>query len=55
VRQVRPRLAEKGPFVVVQTTKCGQPVTMCLSQRPFTKKSIQAFAQRSLAAPATSV
>jgi hypothetical protein len=26
---------------------------MCLSQRPFTKESIQAFAEKSLAAPAS--
>jgi len=46
----------KVPFVVaVQTTESGQPVLMCLSQRPFTKDSIQVFAQKSLAAPATLV
>ena len=46
----------KIPFVVaVQTTEAGQPVMMCLSQRPFTKESIQAFAEKSLAAPATLV
>jgi len=46
----------KIPFVAaVQTTECGQPVLMCLSQRPFTKESIQAFAEQSLAAPATLV
>ena len=46
----------KVPFVAaVQTTESGQPVLMCLSQRPFTKESIQAFAQKSLAAPATLV
>ena len=46
----------KVPFVAaVQTTESGQPVLMCLSQRPFTKESIQAFAQKSLAAPATVV
>ena len=46
----------KIPFVAaVQTTESGQPVLMCLSQRPFTKESIQAFAERSLAAPATLV
>lgn len=46
----------KVPFVVaVQTTESGQPVTMCLSQRPFTKESIQSFAAQSLAAPATLV
>ena len=32
-----------------------QPVLMCLSQRPFTKESIKAFAETSLAAPATLV
>jgi transposase-like protein len=46
----------KVPFVVaVQTTESGQPELMCLSQRPFTKESIQAFAHKSLAAPATLV
>ena len=46
----------KVPFVVaVQTTESGQPVLMCLSQQPFTKDSIQVFAQKSLAAPATLV
>ena len=46
----------KIPFVAaVQTTESGQPVLMCLSQRPFTKASVQAFAGRSLAAPATLV
>jgi hypothetical protein len=46
----------KIPFVAaVQTTESGQPVLVCLSQRPFTKESIQAFAGRSLAAPATLV
>ena len=46
----------KVPFVAaVQTTESGQPVLMCLSQRPFTKASIQAFAEKSLAAPATLV
>jgi hypothetical protein len=46
----------KVPFVAaVQTTESGQPVLMCLSQRPFTKESIQAFAEQSLAAPATLV
>ena len=46
----------KVPFVAaVQTTESGQPVLLCLSQRPFTKESIQAFAQDSLAAPATLV
>ncbi len=47
---------DKIPFVAaVQTTESGQPVFVCLSQRPFTKESIQAFAGRSLAAPATLV
>ena len=46
----------KVPFVAaVQTTEAGQPVFMCLSQRPFTKESIREFAQTSLAAPATLV
>ena len=46
----------KIPFVAaVQTTESGQPVLMCLSLRPFTKESIQAFAEKSLAAPATLV
>jgi transposase-like protein len=46
----------KIPFVAaVQTTESGQPIFMCLSQRPFTKESIQAFAEKSLAAPATLV
>jgi transposase-like protein len=46
----------KVPFLVaVQTTECGQPIVMCLSQRPFTKESVKAFAQQSLAAPATLV
>jgi hypothetical protein len=46
----------KVAFVAaVQTTESGQPVLMCLSQRPFTKESIQAFAEKSLAAPATLV
>lgn len=46
----------KIPFVAaVQTTESGQPVLVCLSKRPFTKESIQAFAAQSLAAPATLV
>ncbi len=46
----------KVPFLAaVQTTESGQPVLMCLSQRPFTKESLQTFAQKSLAAPATLV
>ena len=46
----------KVPFVAaVQTTESGQPIYMCLSQRPFTKESIQTFAEQSLAAPATLV
>lgn len=39
----------------VQTTESGQAVLMCLSRRPFTKKSIEDFAAKSLAAPATLV
>ena len=46
----------KIPFVAaVQTTESGQPILMCLSLRPFTKESIRAFAEQSLAAPATLV
>jgi transposase-like protein len=46
----------KVSFVAaVQTTESGQAVLMCLSRRPFTKQSIQEFAQKSLAAPATLV
>ena len=46
----------KVPFVAaVQTTESGQPVLMCLSLRRFTKKSIEYFAEQSLAAPATLV
>lgn len=46
----------KIPFVAaVQTTESGQSVLVCLSQRPFTKESIQAFANQSLAAPGTLV
>ena len=46
----------KVPFVAaVQTTESGAPVLICLSPRPFTKESIQAFAAKSLAAPATRV
>jgi len=46
----------KVPFVAaVQTTESGEAMLMCLSQRPFTKESIQAFAEQSLAAPATLV
>jgi transposase-like protein len=46
----------KVPFVAaVQTTESGQPVFMCLSQRPFTGESLRAFAEQSLAAPATLV
>lgn len=46
----------KVPFVAaVQTTESGQPVLMCLSRRPFTKESMQAFAEKSLAAPLTLV
>jgi hypothetical protein len=47
---------KKLPFVAaVQTTESGQPALIWLSQRPFTKESTQAFAARSLAAPATLV
>ena len=46
----------KVPFVAaVQTTQSGEAVKLCLSPRPFTKESIQAFAEKSLAAPATLV
>lgn len=46
----------KVPFVAaVQTTESGAPVLICLSPRPFTKESIQRFASKSLAAPATLV
>lgn len=46
----------KVPFVAaVQTTESGQPIVMCLSQRPFTNASLRDFAQKSLAAPATLV
>ncbi len=46
----------KVAFVAaVQTTESGQAVLMCLSRRPFTKRSIEEFAERSLAAPATLV
>ena len=46
----------KVEFVAaVQTTESGSPVLICLSKRPFTKESIKAFAQVSLAAPATLV
>ena len=42
-------------MAAVQTTESGQAILMCLSHRPFTKESIQAFAEKSLAAPATLV
>ena len=46
----------KVPFVVaVQTTEGGAPLLACLSPRPFTKESIQIFAEHHLAAPATLV
>ena len=46
----------KAPFVAaVQTTESGEPVFMCLAQCPFTKAAIDAFAAKSLAAPATLV
>lgn len=34
-----------------QTTESGEPQLMCLSKRPFTKETIEAFAARSLALP----
>ena len=46
----------KVPMVAaVQTTPTGAPVLVCFSQRPFTKASIEEFAAKSLAAPATLV
>lgn len=46
----------KVSFVAaVQTTETGAPVLACFSRRPFTKESIQEFAAKSLAAPATLV
>ena len=46
----------KVPFVAaVQTTESGAPKLVCFSQRAFTKESIEAFAAKSLAAPATLV
>lgn len=46
----------KVAFVAaVQTTESGEPVYMCLSKRPFTKKSIDTFIARSLALPVTLV
>ena len=46
----------KVSFVAaVQTTETGAPVLACFSRRPFTKESIQDFAAKSLAAPATLV
>jgi transposase-like protein len=46
----------KVEFVAaVQTTESGEPVLVCLSKRPFTRESIKAFAEKSLAAPATLV
>jgi len=39
----------------VQTTEAGAPVLACFSKRTFTKESIQEFASKSLAAPATLV
>lgn len=42
-------------MAAVQTTESGQPIYMCLSQRPFTEESIETFAAKSLAAPATLV
>jgi len=46
----------KVSFVAaVQTTNTGAPELACFSQRPFTKKSLEEFAAKSLAAPATLV
>lgn len=46
----------KTPFVAaVQTTESGAPVLLCLAPCPFTKVAIEAFAAKSLAAPATLV
>ena len=46
----------KTPFVAaVQTTESGAPVLICLAVCPFTKDAIEAFAAKSLAAPATLV
>jgi transposase-like protein len=46
----------KVPFVAaVQTTESGAAVLMCLAQCRFTKEGIDAFAAKSLAAPATLV
>lgn len=46
----------KVPFMAaVQTTEDGQPVLICLSQRPFTKESMLEFAEESLALPLTVV
>jgi hypothetical protein len=46
----------KVPFVAaVQTTECGQPQFICLSQQPFTKEAMQTFFARSLMLPLTLV
>ena len=46
----------KVAFVAaVQTTESGEPVYVCLSKRPFTKRSIETFIARSLALPVTLV
>lgn len=46
----------KVAFVAaVQTTESGAPVLVCFSRRTFTKESIEAFAAKSLVAPATLV
>ena len=39
----------------MSTIESGQPIYLCLSQRPFTNESIHAFTEQSLAAPATLV
>ena len=42
-------------IAAVQTTQSGAPELVCFSPRPFTKESIDAFAAKSLAAPAALV
>jgi len=42
-------------LAAVSTIESGQPIYLCLSQRPFTNESIHAFTEQSLAAPATLV
>ena len=46
----------KVPFIAaVQTTNAGQPVFVCFSQAPFTKKALSDFAAQSLVRPLTVV